>query len=67
MLNIEIISCLNDNYSYLLCDKDTDIVAKKAIIDSMMEFSSFGTPKMKKIVLGMRLLNKMYLLIMIYF
>ena len=27
MLNIEIISCLNDNYSYLLCDKKTNIVA----------------------------------------
>ena len=27
MLNIEIISCLNDNYSYLLYDKDTDVVA----------------------------------------
>ena len=27
------------------------MLAKKAIIDSMMEFSSFGTPKMKKIVL----------------
>ena len=27
MLNIEIISCLNDNYSYLLYDKDTNIVA----------------------------------------
>ena len=27
MLNIEIISCLNDNYSYLLYDKGTNIVA----------------------------------------
>jgi hydroxyacylglutathione hydrolase len=27
MLNIEIIPCLNDNYSYLICDKDTNIVA----------------------------------------
>ena len=27
MLNIEIISCLNDNYSYLLYDEDTNIVA----------------------------------------
>ena len=27
MLNIEIISCLNDNYSYLLCDKETNTVA----------------------------------------
>ena len=27
MLNIEIIPCLNDNYSYLLCDKDTNTVA----------------------------------------
>ena len=27
MLNIEIIPCLNDNYSYLLCDKDTNAVA----------------------------------------
>jgi len=27
MLNIEIISCLNDNYSYLLCDKGTNTVA----------------------------------------
>ena len=27
MLNIEIISCLNDNYSYLLCDQDTNTVA----------------------------------------
>ena len=27
MLNIETISCLNDNYSYLLYDKDTNIVA----------------------------------------
>ncbi len=27
MLNIEIISCLNDNYSYLLHDKDTNVVA----------------------------------------
>ena len=27
MLNVEIIPCLNDNYSYLLCDKDTNAVA----------------------------------------
>jgi len=27
MLNIEIIPCLNDNYSYLLCDQDTNTVA----------------------------------------
>ena len=27
MLNIEIIPCLNDNYSYLLCDKSTNSVA----------------------------------------
>ena len=27
MLNIEIIPCLSDNYSYLLCDKDTNVVA----------------------------------------
>ena len=27
MLNIDIISCLNDNYSYLLQDKETNIVA----------------------------------------
>ena len=27
MLNIEIISCLNDNYSYIIYDKDTNIVA----------------------------------------
>ena len=27
MLNVEIIPCLNDNYSYLLCDKDTNVVA----------------------------------------
>ena len=27
MLNIEIIPCLNDNYSYLLCDGDTNTVA----------------------------------------
>ena len=30
MIHIEIISCLNDNYSYLLCDKETN---KVAIID----------------------------------
>ena len=35
MLNIEIIPCLNDNYSYLLYDKETNIVA---IIDP----SNFG-------------------------
>jgi len=27
MLNIEIIPCLNDNYSYLLCDEHTNIIA----------------------------------------
>ena len=27
MLNIEIIPCLNDNYSYLLYDRDTNTVA----------------------------------------
>ena len=27
MLNIEIIPCLNDNYSYLLCDENTNIIA----------------------------------------
>ena len=27
MFNIEIIPCLNDNYSYLLCDGDTNTVA----------------------------------------
>ena len=27
MLNIDIIPCLSDNYSYLLCDKDTNTVA----------------------------------------
>jgi len=27
MLNVEIIPCLNDNYSYLLCDKGTNAVA----------------------------------------
>ena len=27
MLNIEIISCLKDNYSYLICDKSTNTVA----------------------------------------
>ena len=27
MLNIEIIPCLNDNYSYLLCDERTNIIA----------------------------------------
>ena len=27
MLNIEIIPCLNDNYSYLLCDQDANTVA----------------------------------------
>ena len=36
MLNIEIIPCLNDNYSYLLNDKDSNITA---IIDPS-DFSS---------------------------
>ena len=36
MLNIEIIPCLNDNYSYLLCDEDTKTIA---IIDPS-DFSS---------------------------
>ena len=27
MLNIEIISCLEDNYSYLIYDQDTNTVA----------------------------------------